>query len=88
MLAEFSGIAVSAGIFGVLRFVALPTAALFVWLLLVKGNYKSVEKVFLLASSLYLSYIVAGYLAEPNWGRAAKSVLMPQITVSTAYLTW
>jgi Mn2+/Fe2+ NRAMP family transporter len=87
VLAEFSGIAVSAGIFGVPRFVALPVAALFVWLLVVKGNYKGVEKVFLLASSLYLSYIVAGYLAEPNWGLAAKSVLMPQITMSTAYIT-
>jgi NRAMP (natural resistance-associated macrophage protein)-like metal ion transporter len=87
VLAEFSGIAVSAGIFGVPRFVALPAAALFVWLLVVKGNYKSVEKVFLLASSLYLSYIVAGFLAGPNWGLAAKSVILPQVSLSTAYIT-
>jgi len=87
VLAEFSGIAVSAGIFGVPRFVALPVAALFVWLLVVKGNYKSVEKVFLLASSLYLSYIVAGFLAGPDWGLAAQSVLMPQVSLSTAYIT-
>lgn len=44
VLAEFSGIAVSTGIFGIPTFVALPLAALFVWLLVVKGNYKSVEK--------------------------------------------
>ena len=87
VLAEFSGIAVSAGIFGVPRLIALPAAALFVWLLVVKGNYKSVEKVFLLASSLYLSYIVAGYLSNPDWGLAAKSLLVPQITPSTAYIT-
>jgi NRAMP (natural resistance-associated macrophage protein)-like metal ion transporter len=87
VLAEFSGIAVSAGIFGVPRFFALPVAALFVWLLVVKGTYKSVEKVFLLASTLYLSYIVAGFLAEPDWGLAAKSVLMPQISTSPAYIT-
>jgi NRAMP (natural resistance-associated macrophage protein)-like metal ion transporter len=87
VLAEFSGIAVSAGIFGVPRLVALPAAALFVWLLVVKGNYKSVEKVFLLASSLYLSYIVAGFLAGPDWGLAAKSVLVPQVSLSTAYIT-
>jgi len=87
VLAEFSGIAVSAGIFGVPRLVALPTAALFVWLLVVKGNYKSVEKVFLLASSLYLSYIVAGFLAGPDWGLAAKSVLVPQVSLSTVYIT-
>ncbi len=87
VLAEFSGIAVSAGIFGVPRLVALPAAALFVWLLVVKGTYKSVEKVFLLASSLYLSYIVAGFLAQPDWGLAAKSVIVPQISLSTAYIT-
>lgn len=87
VLAEFSGIAVSAGIFGVPKFFALPVAALFVWLLVVKGTYKSVEKVFLLASSLYLSYIVAGFLAGPDWGLAAKSLIMPHITTSTAYIT-
>ena len=87
VLAEFSGIAVSAGIFGIPRLVALPAAALFVWLLVVKGTYKSVEKVFLLASSLYLSYIVAGFLAQPDWGLAAKSVILPQISLSTAYIT-
>ncbi|MBM4241448.1 MAG: divalent metal cation transporter [Euryarchaeota archaeon] len=87
VLAEFSGIAVSAGIFNVPRFIALPIAAFFVWLLVIKGNYKSVEKVFLLASSLYLSYIVAGYLAQPDWGIAAKSVLIPQISLDPIYIT-
>lgn len=87
VLAEFSGIAVSTGIFGIPTFVALPLAALFVWLLVVKGNYKSVEKVFLLASALYLSYIVAGYLAQPDWALAAKSMLIPQISLDTAYIT-
>ncbi len=87
VLAEFSGIAVSAGIFGVPKFFALPVAALFVWLLVVKGTYKSVEKVFLLASCLYFSYIIAGFLAGPDWGLAAKSLIMPQISLSTAYIT-
>ncbi|ADZ08439.1 natural resistance-associated macrophage protein [Methanobacterium lacus] len=87
VLAEFSGIAVSAGIFGVPKLFALPAAALFVWLLVVKGTYKSVEKVFLLASCLYFSYIIAGFLAGPDWGMAAKSLIMPQISLSTAYIT-
>ncbi len=88
ILAEFSGIAVSSGIlFNAPRFIALPVAALFVWLLVVKGNYKSVEKVFLLASTLYLSYIVAGYLSNPDWGLAAKSLLVPHISANPAYIT-
>ncbi len=87
ILAEFSGIAVSSGIFGVPKFIALPVAALFVWLLVVKGNYKSVEKVFLMASALYLTYIVAGFLSQPDWALAIHSTLIPQITPSTAYIT-
>ncbi len=85
-LAEFSGIAVSAGIFGVPLFLALPLAAVFVWGLVVKGNYKSVEKIFLLASLLYVSYILAGLLAHPDWNQAALRVAVPQISFSQAYL--
>jgi NRAMP (natural resistance-associated macrophage protein)-like metal ion transporter len=87
VMAEFSGIAVSSGIFGVPKFIALPIAALFVWLLVVRGNYKSVEKVFLLASALYISYIVAGFLAQPNWALDAKNMVVPQISLNTAYIT-
>jgi NRAMP (natural resistance-associated macrophage protein)-like metal ion transporter len=87
ILAEFSGIAVSSGIFGVPKFIALPVAAIFVWLLVVKGTYKSVEKVFLLASLVYLSYIVAGYLSQPDWALAAHNLIVPQISLNTAYIT-
>jgi Mn2+/Fe2+ NRAMP family transporter len=86
ILAEFSGISVSSGIFGVPKFIALPVAALVVWLLVVKGNYKSVEKVFLAASTIYLSYIVAGFLSQPDWALAAHNIVVPQIVPSEAYI--
>jgi Mn2+/Fe2+ NRAMP family transporter len=86
-LAEFSGIAVSAGIFGVPRLIALPLAAAFVWGLVIKGSYKSVEKVFLLASLLYVSYIISGYLAHPDWHQAALRSVLPQLSFSQAYVT-
>jgi Mn2+/Fe2+ NRAMP family transporter len=85
-LAEFSGIAVSAGIFGVPRLIALPLAAVFVWGLVVKGSYKSVERIFLAASLLYVSYILAGLLAHPDWNQAALRVALPQISFNQAYL--
>ena len=87
ILAEFSGISVSSGIFGVPKFIALPIAALAVWLLVVKGTYKSVEKVFLAASTIYLSYIVAGFLSQPNWSLAVHNMVVPQIVPSEAYIT-
>lgn len=87
ILAEFSGISVSSGIFGVPKFIALPVAALVVWLLVVKGTYKSVEKVFLAASTIYLSYIVAGFLSQPDWSLAVHNIIVPQIVPSEAYIT-
>jgi len=87
ILAEFSGISVSSGIFGVPKFIALPVAALAVWLLVVKGTYKSVEKVFLAASTIYLSYIVAGFLSQPDWSLAVHNMVVPQIVPSEAYIT-
>ena len=86
-LAEFSGIAVSTGMFGIPKYIALPVAALFVWGLVIKGNYRSVEKIFIGASLVYLSYIVAGILAHPNWGLALHSVVVPHVDMSAAYIT-
>jgi NRAMP (natural resistance-associated macrophage protein)-like metal ion transporter len=86
-LAEFSGISVSASIFGVPPYVSLPLAALFVWLLVVRGSYRSVERVFLVASALYVTYIISGFLAHPDWKIAAVNTFIPHITPDTAYIT-
>src|SRR6185437_1343677 len=54
-----------------------PLSALFVWLLITRGNYKTVEKVFLTASLFYVCYIVAGVLARPDWAEALKTTVVP-----------
>ena len=86
-LAEFSGIAVSGSIFGVPPYASLPIAALFVWLLVVRGSYRSVEKIFLVGSALYASYIISGFLAHPDWKLAAANTFIPHITPTAAYIT-
>ncbi len=67
VVAEFAGIATSLGLFHFSKYLTVPICALAVWLLVVKGNYKSVEKVFLVASVFYIAYVIAGVLARPNW---------------------
>ena len=86
-LAEFSGISVSGSIFGVPPYISLPLAALFVWLLVIKGTYRSVERVFLVASALYVSYIISGFLAHPDWKLAAVDTVLPHIALDQAYIT-
>jgi Mn2+/Fe2+ NRAMP family transporter len=70
VIAEFSGIAGSVQLFGVSKYISVPLSAVAVWALVVKGNYKSVEKIFLVASLFYVCYIVAGVMAKPDWHQA------------------
>ncbi|MGA3211692.1 MAG: Nramp family divalent metal transporter [Terriglobales bacterium] len=77
VLAEFSGVALSLELFGVSKYISVPLAAVLVWLLVVKGNYKSVEKVFLAASGFYICYIIAGSLAAPAWREALIATIKP-----------
>src|SRR5581483_11453092 len=77
VVAEFAGIASSMELFHISRYVSVPISAAVVWLLVVKGTYKSVEKVFLAASFFYFAYIIAGVLAGPSWKEAFVATFKP-----------
>src|SRR6266436_916704 len=77
VIAEFAGIAGSMELFGVKKYYSVPICAVIVWLIVVKGQYKTVEKVFLAASFFYITYIVAGGLAKPAWGDALIATVKP-----------
>jgi NRAMP (natural resistance-associated macrophage protein)-like metal ion transporter len=87
VMAEFAGVASSMVIFGVSKFWSVPISAALVWVLVVKGTYKTVEKVFLFACSFYICYIVSGLWAKPDWLLAAKSTLVPEVRFEFGYLT-
>jgi Mn2+/Fe2+ NRAMP family transporter len=75
VVANFAGVASSLELFGASRYIVVPLAAAAVWVLVVKGTYSSIEKVFLLASTFYVCYIVAGLLAHPDWKAAAAATV-------------
>jgi Mn2+/Fe2+ NRAMP family transporter len=77
IITEFVGIAGSMGLFGVPKYYSVPICCVIVWLIAVKGQYKSVEKVFLIASFFYITYIFAGVLAKPAWIEAMKATIKP-----------
>ena len=79
VVAEFAGVASSLELFGLTKYVVVPVAAAVVWLMVVRGTYDSIEKLFLTASAFYVCYIVAGVLAHPDWKAAAfATVTRPQ----------
>ena len=80
-ISEFAGVAASMEIFGVNKYLSVPLAGMVVWLLVVKGTYKSVEKIFLVACVFYVSYVVSGFLAKPSWTEVAFHTLKPTFPV-------
>src|SRR3954447_4531676 len=77
VVTEFIGIAGSLHLFHVTKFISVPICALLVWFLVVKGSYQSTEKIFLIASSVYIAYIFAGVLSQPSWHDALLATVKP-----------
>jgi Mn2+/Fe2+ NRAMP family transporter len=98
VVTEFIGVATSLGLFHghfhghnlyLSKYVTVPVSAVLVWLLVTKGNYKSVEKIFLTASFFYVCYIIAGFLAKPDWSDALRATVVPpgrQLFLSKPYI--
>ena len=85
-VAEFSGVAEASEIMHVSRYLSVPLAAIAVWLLVVYGSYRIVEKIFLVACGFYLSYVLSAFLAKPDWMLAAHSLVVPSVHFNAPYL--
>lgn len=85
-VAEFAGWAAALEIFGIPRWVSVPIGAFVVWWIVVKGNYKTVEKIFLIACTIYLTYIVSALFAKPVWKDVMKQTFNPRIESSAAWV--
>ena len=87
VMANFAGIASSLELFHVSKYISVPIGAFLVWILVVKGTYQSVEKVFLYACSIFLCYIVSGILVKPDWKEAAIYSVIPTMRYDPGYIT-
>jgi NRAMP (natural resistance-associated macrophage protein)-like metal ion transporter len=86
-VAEFAGVAVALEVFHVDRHFSAPLAALLVWLLVIKGSYKVVEKVFLGACFFYVAYMISGFLVKPDWPVVVRELFTPQMDFTAPALT-
>lgn len=84
---EFAGIASGMEMFGVSKYLSVPIAAVAVWLLVVGGSYKRVEKVFLILSLVFVTYIIAAFMAKPNWEQALFSTVVPHVVNDTSFVS-
>jgi Mn2+/Fe2+ NRAMP family transporter len=83
---EFAGVAGSMMVLGVSKYISVPLAAVVVWILVVKGNYKISEKVFLIFSVFLLSYVVSAIMAKPDWSEVGTALIHPTIQWDPGYI--
>ena len=86
VMAEFAGVASSLELFHISRYASVPLSAIAVWFLVVKGNYRSVEKIFLFSCVLYVTYMISGFLVNPDWKEAAIYSVKPVLLFDSGYI--
>ncbi|MEY2638208.1 MAG: hypothetical protein RLZZ194_698, partial [Actinomycetota bacterium] len=79
MTAEFAGIAAAGSLFGVSKYITVPLAAFVVSFLVLRGSFARVEKVFFLLASVFIAYVIAGFMAKPDWSAAAEGLFIPSM---------
>jgi Mn2+/Fe2+ NRAMP family transporter len=83
LCAEFAGVAAGMQLLGgVSRYASVPFAALGVSLLVLRGTFRHVEHVLLALSSVFVAYVISGVLAHPDWGAAAKGLVVPNLPLN------
>lgn len=84
--AEFAGIAAAFEIFNVSKFISVPIAVLAMFLLVTKGSFKRLERLFLLFSFFYISYAISAFALKPDWGSAISNLVIPHLQLDKGYI--
>lgn len=86
-LSEFAGIASGFALFGIPAYVSVPIAAVAIWALTMSGSYHRIEKILLLISCAFVTYVVAGVMVGPDWGDALNATLVPRFSTDPQYFS-
>lgn len=85
-VANLAGWAASMEILGLNKYVMVPAGALFIWILVTKGSYRSVEKILLFACLMYFGYVVSGMMARPEWLPVLEHTFIPRMQWNSEYI--
>lgn len=85
-VAEFAGWAASMEVFGLSKYIMVPLGAFLIWLLVIKGSYRGVERFLLGACLLYFGYIISGVMAKPEWSKVLESTLVPEVKLESEFI--
>lgn len=80
---EFAGVAGSMEVFGVSKYISVPVVSVIVWFLVVKGTYKTAERIFLVFSLFLLTYVVSAIMGKPAWKDIGAAIIHPRVDFNT-----
>ena len=83
---EFAGIAGSTEVLGISKYISVPVSGILVWFMVVKGNYKSAEKIFIIFSLALFMYIISALMGNPDWKDIGRSIIHPEIKLDSGYM--
>ncbi|MDP4267890.1 MAG: Nramp family divalent metal transporter [Bacteroidota bacterium] len=83
---EFAGIAGSMEVFGVSKYLSVPVVGIIIWFLVVKGNYKIAERIFLIFSVSLLVYVISALIGKPHWQEIGRSIARPHMEFNSNYI--
>lgn len=86
IMSEFAGVAAGMGLFGISKYIAVPIAAGLVWFMVVKNSYKPFERILIIFSMLYFSYVISAFFAHPDWKAAVHNTIVPTVSKSSEYM--
>lgn len=86
VMGDFAGIAMSMELFGIPKIIAIPIFAILIWVLVTKGSYSKVEKVFLLFTFAFFGYIISAFQVKPDWGQVFTSIAQPTLKFNTGFI--
>ncbi len=86
-ISEFAGLASGLALFGVPATISVPLMGLVIWLITMSGSFKRIERILLLVSCVFLTYVVAAFMVGPDWGRVAAATVAPQLVAEPGYVS-
>src|SRR6266852_3885627 len=86
IVSEFIGIATALNLFGIPSWIGAPCGGIFIWLLVARGSYKHVEKVFLALTVVFFAYVISAFLARPDWGQVAQGTFVPTVQLKGGFI--
>jgi NRAMP (natural resistance-associated macrophage protein)-like metal ion transporter len=85
-MSDFVGVGAATGLAGISPQISVPVAAVGIWLILVRGSYRTAERVFILLTIPFFAYPIAAVLGHPDWGAAGKALVVPELHSDPAFL--